>query len=145
MSHSTIIGHPEFLTGGKAFFTVSNGKGEHFTFRISKRESKNPRFPEPTYWASVLKGPDNYHNYKTLGAYEPATQSLKYIAGPSKFSACAVEFLTFVWAIKRVHTGSELPDGYSIQHAGKCCVCARKLTTPESIAAGIGPVCAGRN
>lgn len=27
---------------------------------------------------------------------------------------------------------------------GQCCVCARKLTNEDSIAAGIGPVCAGR-
>lgn len=27
---------------------------------------------------------------------------------------------------------------------GTCCVCARLLTDPESVAAGIGPVCAGR-
>jgi len=27
---------------------------------------------------------------------------------------------------------------------GRCCVCARELTDPASIAAGIGPVCAGR-
>ena len=27
---------------------------------------------------------------------------------------------------------------------GRCCCCARKLTNPESVAAGIGPICAGR-
>lgn len=27
---------------------------------------------------------------------------------------------------------------------GRCCCCARKLTNPDSIAAGIGPICAGR-
>jgi hypothetical protein len=30
------------------------------------------------------------------------------------------------------------------RHSGNCYVCGRLLTTPESIAAGIGPVCAGR-
>jgi hypothetical protein len=27
---------------------------------------------------------------------------------------------------------------------GRCVVCARLLTDPESVAAGIGPICAGR-
>lgn len=27
---------------------------------------------------------------------------------------------------------------------GHCCVCARRLDNPESVDAGIGPVCAGR-
>lgn len=27
---------------------------------------------------------------------------------------------------------------------GSCCVCGRTLTNPESVAAGIGPICAGR-
>jgi Family of unknown function (DUF6011) len=33
---------------------------------------------------------------------------------------------------------------YRIEEARNCMVCNRLLTTPESIAAGIGPVCAGR-
>jgi len=31
------------------------------------------------------------------------------------------------------------------QASGRCMVCGRVLTTPESIATGIGPTCAGRN
>ena len=30
------------------------------------------------------------------------------------------------------------------RQTGTCCVCARELTNPESIAAGIGPICAGK-
>jgi len=30
------------------------------------------------------------------------------------------------------------------QHEGRCCVCARPLTNPESIDAGVGPECAGK-
>lgn len=30
------------------------------------------------------------------------------------------------------------------RRTGSCCVCARRLTNPESIALGIGPVCGGR-
>jgi hypothetical protein len=44
------------------------------------------------------------------------------------------------WAVKAVAKGS-LPEGYKIQHEGKCCRCGRTLTTPESIERGIGPEC----
>lgn len=30
------------------------------------------------------------------------------------------------------------------RRTGRCLVCSRKLTHPESVAAGIGPVCAGK-
>ena len=42
------------------------------------------------------------------------------------------------------------PDHYEQQHgieyqfASTCRVCNRKLTTPESIESGIGPICGGR-
>ena len=35
-------------------------------------------------------------------------------------------------------------DGYILHTEGRCVRCNRKLTTPESIKTGIGPVCAGR-
>ena len=38
-----------------------------------------------------------------------------------------------------------LPDGYTIRHNGRCFVCGRELTDPNSIATGIGPICATRN
>ena len=34
--------------------------------------------------------------------------------------------------------------GYTLHLEGRCVICNRKLTDPESIETGIGPVCAGR-
>jgi hypothetical protein len=34
--------------------------------------------------------------------------------------------------------------GFRIMHDGHCSVCGRKLTTPESLDSGIGPVCAAK-
>lgn len=39
------------------------------------------------------------------------------------------------------------PKGCAIAYGkatGNCCICSKTLTNPESIAAGIGPVCAGK-
>jgi len=35
-------------------------------------------------------------------------------------------------------------EGYTLLREGRCLICNRKLTTPESIETGIGPVCAER-
>lgn len=140
MSISTIIGHPEFLSGGRAFFTVSNDKGEHFTYRINKPKPRQQFTTYTPFFASVLKGPDNYSNYKYIGIYDPGYG----IVRPTKKSSYPVgskEYDILAWAIRAVHGCKVMPEGYAIQHAGKCCVCARKLTTPQSIEAGIGPVC----
>jgi hypothetical protein len=42
------------------------------------------------------------------------------------------------------HFAGRLPEKYNVLHEGRCLKCNRKLTTPESIKTGIGPVCAGK-
>ena len=50
------ITSPTFFEGGKAIFTVSNPKGEHYTFQI--KHKKNTPF-----FVSLLTGPDNISNF----------------------------------------------------------------------------------
>lgn len=139
-SSYTIIGRPDFLKGGKAFFTVSNNKGEHYTFRISSPKPKNDNDTPPLF-ASVLKGPDNYSNYKYIGIYDPARMTVRCTKA-SKYREGSTEYKVLLWAVGVIHEAYDCPAGYEMRHAGKCCVCGRKLTTPESIEAGIGPECA---
>lgn len=138
-THS-IIGKPELLTAGKAIFTVSNGLGEYFTFKIEQGKPRNGG-ETPPYFASVLKGPDNTKNYAYIGLYRAQSGELQ-CRGKSKFKPGTKEHRVLVWAIHIIRNGSKLPDGYAIEHAGLCCRCGRTLTTPQSIEAGIGPVCA---
>lgn len=139
ISTHSIVGNPEFLIGGNAYFTVANGMGSHFTYRITRRKNED----SSPYFVSVLKGPDNTRNYQYMGLYRRKLNSLE-IRGKSKFKPADVEVLTFQWAIRVILAEIKLKEGYSIQHAGKCCVCARMLTDPDSIKAGIGPTCASK-
>jgi hypothetical protein len=134
---ASIVGNPDFITGGNAYFTVSNDKGDHFTFRVSRRKNED----SSPYFVSVLKGPDNTANYKYMGLYRRQNNVLE-IRGKSTFKSTDVEARTFQWALRVIAGDFKLPEGYRIQHAGKCCVCARMLTTPDSISKGIGPKCA---
>jgi hypothetical protein len=50
----------------------------------------------------------------------------------------------FGWLWRRLTQGQDLPDKVEVWHEGRCGKCSRRLTVPESIATGLGPVCASR-
>jgi hypothetical protein len=131
------IKSPSFFIGGKAIFTVSNNKNEHYTYRIRKHKT------DEVYFVSLLTGPDNTSNYTYLGMYNPNRKGIMVLVTPkSKFKQDSTPVRVVNWAMTMVHCGcKELPEGYSIQHEGMCCRCGRTLTTPESIENGIGPEC----
>lgn len=135
MKHA--IEHPEFFTGGNAIFTVTNPSGEHYTYRIRK-----PRRDMP-FFVQLLSGPDNTNDYTYIGIYAANVPRL-VLTAKSKLPADSKPVLVFTWAARQVARGRELPQGYSIQHEGRCCRCGRRLTVRESIESGIGPECAKR-
>ena len=48
------------------------------------------------------------------------------------------------WLWTRLNARAVLPANVTVWHEGKCGACGRKLTVPDSIKSGIGPVCAAR-
>jgi hypothetical protein len=131
------IKSPSFFIGGKAIFTVANNKGDHYTYRIRKHKSNE------VFFVSLLTGPDNNESYTYLGLYNPNNiEGQKVVTtAKSKYNSISTPVKVVNWAITMVFKGKNLPEGYSIQHEGKCCRCGRTLTTPESIENGIGPEC----
>lgn len=128
------INDKRFFTGGRATFTVANNKGDHYTFKIGHREETQP------FFVSLLTGPDNESSYTYLGIYNPETHGVR-LTQKSKYTEDSTPVKVVRWALRQVVEGKTLPEGYTIQHAGKCCCCGRKLTDPESITLGIGPDC----
>jgi len=122
----------QFALMGNATFTVRSCKtGTRFTFRVRQPKDDAPHF------VSVLNGPDNESNYAFLGTIfngEKFVHGRKSRITPEAPSAVA---FNWVWA----HIGNGLEGKVEIFHEGKCCRCGRKLTTPESVEAGIGPEC----
>ena len=119
----------EFVLAGRAIFTVSNDKGEHYTYRVTAGSFRGI--------ASVLTGSDNLNSYTVIGVYDTKTGEL---TGYRDDRATRV----LQWALRRVWLQDSLPQGYDIRHAGKCGRCGRLLTTPESIESGFGPTCIGK-
>lgn len=128
----------EYLLAGKATVTlVSKSTGTRFTYRIARKDQTQPHF------VRLLTGPDNTRSYSYMGRIDkgqyihdrknragredsPAAKGFRYVL----YKLLAREFDTVNAQVE-------------IWHEGKCGRCGRKLTVPESIATGIGPVCAG--
>ena len=128
------IKNPKFFSAGRAVFTVANNKGNHYTFRIGRKNDTQPLF------VGLLTGPNNEADYTYLGLYKPETQEIRLTA-KSKYTEETQPVKVIRWALKQVAEGKELPEGYSIKHEGRCCRCGRVLTTPESIERTWGPEC----
>jgi hypothetical protein len=131
----------DFFFGGNATFTVDNGKGTHYTFKVSQPKKDNERFTGvKPHFAKLLTGPDNTSDYSYLGMVNPETGEVK-LTTASRMTADSLPVKVLAWALGRVIKGGQLPEGYSIRHEGKCGCCGRALTVPESIERGIGPEC----
>jgi hypothetical protein len=132
----------KFVTAGKAYFTVVNpDKGSRYTFKVSQPKRENEDGSSVPFFVSVLTGPDNTSHYSYLGAIFGDTyrQTAK-----SRISSDAPSAKCFDWLWRNLSNETRL-DMIEFWHEGRCCMCGRKLTVPESIDAGIGPVCAGRS
>jgi len=136
-----------FITAGKATFTIKNIATEgRYTYKVTTPPDKN-KDQTGLLWVSVMMGSDNETSYKYIGClrkhYQTNIWSFAHSTN-SKLSAvlpCVVGFTRIfnqIWAIGKIDERLEF------WHAGRCCRCGEKLTVPESIASGIGPICAKR-
>ena len=122
----------EFVFAGRAVFTVSNNKGEHFTFKVRKHKDNDDLF-----FANVLSGADNMYSY--MGVLDKRAHIVR--KGKKGMSESAKSVKVLNWAMRVLDGASKLPEGYKIQHEGFCGKCGRPLTDPVSIETGLGPVC----
>ena len=132
----------DFIMAGNAKVTFLNTEtGNRFTYKVSApmdREKDARDFESPTRFVSLLTGPDNWNNYSYIGCIfdlENFTKTAKSNhVGSTGFAA-----FTWVWNHR-----DDLPEHVEVWHEGQCGRCGRSLTVPESIARGLGPVCAGK-
>jgi hypothetical protein len=148
----------DFFLGGNATFTVENGKGTHYTFKVRKPKSDSP------YFVSLMTGPDNENSFTYMGLLveRPIIEQVtgpnggiatkdtgrKYptvkLTGKSKYTIDSQPVKVAQWAFNVVWNQKTLPVGYQIRHEGRCGCCGRKLTEPTSLDCGIGPECRKR-
>lgn len=135
-----------FIFGGKATLTIRNEITKNrFTYRITKRKgtrSSNPSLE--VYWVKVLTMIDgeSEESYKFIGALSKQ-QGFKY-SKRSPISEDAKSVKAADYYFNRLLGKSEfgLHPQIKAYHSGRCGLCGRVLTTPESIDTGFGPECA---
>jgi hypothetical protein len=131
-----MIALEKFVLAGNATFTaVSKKTGTRFTFKVSQPDDTKPHF------VALMNGPDNENSYCFMGTI---FNGMDYRHGKKArvgMDAPSAKAFEYIWNHRNDAT---LPEKVEIHHEGKCCCCGRKLTTPESVVSGIGPICAGR-
>lgn len=140
----------DFLTAGYAIFTVSSPKTRHYTFRVKalKAQEGKEGVPVKSYdglFVSVLTGPENTSDYTYMGVIEKSYYGewRFRITRASRYNPGTPVVEVFEWALAVIKSQKTLPEGYAIEHMGRCGRCGRPLTDPDSIRLGIGPKCRG--
>jgi len=133
----------QFVTAGKAIFTVHNNQNKHYTFKVSFKEGENG-YPD-CYFVSLLTGGDNQHDYTYLGMLNPDTGNVK-LTRASKFNNESKAVRVIRWAVRLIWDGKDFPQGYGCHGEGRCGRCGRPLTAepgvnPEGERFGFGPSC----
>ncbi len=120
------------LAGNSTFTLVSMRTQKRFTYKVTK----DPRGPR--HYVKVLSGPHNETDYGYLGTIFDSNNykhGRKSMIGVNASSVLAFEYF---WGVA---TRGGLAKELEFWHEGKCGKCSRKLTVPESIKLGIGPIC----
>lgn len=146
-----------YVLGGNATFTiVSKSTGRRFTYRVkSAPKDRNQNWStnnqnRDLFFVSVLIGGDNESSYSYMGELRRNPNSVSghryfYSHGrKAKIAPDAKSVQGFIWFILQMESDKPFEHQMEFWHEGKCGRCGRKLTVPESIEAGIGPECAGK-
>ena len=119
-------------------FTVHNSAtGVHRTFRI-KTQKDDSNFAPGERVIAMLTGPDNTSDFRGFGFVKPDGRIAVWRAYRTD------TWLANVRLIENLTSALERWPQLSVEWSVKCRQCNRDLTTPESIADGIGPICSGR-
>lgn len=124
----------DYVLAGKATITLESGTtGKRFTYRVTASKPQRPG-DWPVYFVGLLTGPNNETDYRYLGTIfaDGFRITRKSAYAPSTPSVVAFAWFARHWEDARVQ----------VWHEGTCGKCGRTLTVPESIASGLGPICA---
>jgi len=111
---------------------VANPKGKRYTYKVVFSEKINKHF------VYLMTGPSNEDSFTYMGMLY--FNRLK-MTQASKYCLDSTPVQVFNWVMKLIEKNITVPENYFIEHNGHCGRCGRKLTTPESIKSGLGPIC----
>lgn len=121
----------------RGIFTVIRSDDSHRTYRITVPEWGD--FRDGRVQVSLLTGPQNTSDYQGVAFLFPNHR----VAIWKRYQESAENLRQDILALVDPESAEAAGKRYAME-SGNCYKCNRTLTTPESIEAGIGPVCAGR-
>lgn len=126
----------DFIFAGNALFTVVNEDTKnHVTIKIKKHKD------EEIWFVSVLDA----GLYNTIGTLSIFLKTMVYKHSEnSMISSNHRKVKVFRWFYTNFLDKQDKYPMIKVYHHGKCGRCGKKLTTPNSIKEGIGPVCGGK-
>lgn len=116
------------------YYTVGNDEGR-ITVRLVPHWEKSEA--SKTLVLGYLRGSDNTSDYTQVAFVKRDGKVIFW----KKYRGTPVE-ARLTWAMDLVKNDAKAGTDEYVKHSGNCWKCGRLLTTPESIDAGIGPVCA---
>ena len=120
-------------------FTLHNTtKDTHLTFRARRPKGFTVNSP---IMIDLMVGKDNSNDFGFIGSVN--NRGHFKVSEKSKVEASRRDLgsRTMAWLLTKLNNGQELPEALEIKAAAKCCRCAKKLTNPDSIDDGLGPIC----
>lgn len=78
------------------------------------------------------------------GRWEGRVFVTRLVGNPGDYREVRVDYATRSWALATIAADPKKASADFGKQSGHCGVCASALSDPESLARGIGPVCAGR-
>ena len=124
----------ESIVSHNGKITVSNPEsGNHRTFRVNTQKD-DARFAPGERIVGLLNGPNNESDYQSFGFVKPDGRINVW----RKFQGTMFE--RYARMLMNLEHETE-KFGLVVQWSATCRRCNRELTTPESIASGIGPIC----
>lgn len=115
------------------YYTLTYPCGTHKTLRIHTQQAG--KFAGRRI-ISLLIGPDNTNDYEQVGEITPMGVWMWQRWRGKK----PEEYAKLVFDLMK----GEKIEGFEVQESRRCLRCNRPLTTPESLAAGVGPECQKR-
>jgi len=131
----------KFIFAGNAYITIRSAKtGVRFTFRVkAKKSSDDGRI---IHFVSLLRGPSNEDDFAYMGCIIAHTTFS--FTQKSRVTAKALSAKAWLWLFDCMIHDKPMSPSLEIWHEGRCGVCGRRLTVPESVSTGYGPECLGR-
>lgn len=127
---------PAYLIGGVAELTLMrDSDGKQHSYRIRKVIADKGLFHYVDYLA---EGGWHY-----IGVFNPGAKSMEHslvVTKNGKYVKDSIAVKAFQHFVIQLLYGLKL-DGFKVGHAPACSCCGKKLKTPKSLHAGIGPKC----